>query len=44
MFRIKKNIERTITGEDKNRYGLFMLLLAMASKVYGGAVKLRRTF
>lgn len=43
MILIKENIERTIKGEEKNRYGWFMLFLAMASKIYGGAVKLRRT-
>ncbi len=44
MIRIKENIERVITDDDQNRYGWFMHFLAMASKVYGGVVKLRRTF
>jgi tetraacyldisaccharide 4'-kinase len=41
---IKKKIERVITGGSKNGYGGFVLFLSMVSKVYGGAVKLRRIF
>ncbi len=44
MIYIKKKIERVITGDSKNGYDGFVLLLSMASKVYGGAVKLRRIF
>ena len=44
MIRIKKNIEKVITSDDIQRYGWFVLFLSMVSKVYGGAVKLRRNF
>ena len=44
MIRIKKKIESVIMSDDNNGNGCFLLLLSMASKVYGGAVKLRRTF
>ncbi|MGB2689035.1 MAG: tetraacyldisaccharide 4'-kinase [Desulfobacterales bacterium] len=44
MISIKKKIERVITGDNKNGYGWFVPFLSMASKVYGGAVKLRRIF
>jgi tetraacyldisaccharide 4'-kinase len=44
MNRIKKNIERVITSDNNNRYGWFAPVLSMASKVYGGAAKLRRVF
>ena len=44
MVSIKKKIERIITGDSKSGYGWFVLLLSMVSIVYGGAVKLRRTF
>ncbi|MFZ0482340.1 MAG: tetraacyldisaccharide 4'-kinase, partial [Desulfobacterales bacterium] len=44
MIYIKKKIERVITGDSRNGYDGFVLLLSMASKVYGGAVKLRRIF
>ena len=44
MIRIKKNIEKVITSDDNQRYGWFVLFLSMVSKVYGGAVKLRRNF
>ncbi len=44
MIRIKKKIESVIMGDDNNGNGCFLSLLSMASKGYGGAVKLRRTF
>ena len=44
MISIKKKIERVITGDNKNGYGWFVSFLSMVSKVYGGAVKLRRIF
>jgi len=44
VISIKKKIERVITGGNKNGYGWFVPFLSMASKVYGGAVKLRRIF
>lgn len=44
MIRIKKKIESVIMSDDNNGNGCFLSLLSMASKVYGGAVKLRRTF
>ncbi len=44
MISIKKKIERVITGDNKNGYGWFVPFLSMVSKVYGGAVKLRRIF
>ena len=44
MISIKKKIERVITGYNNNGYGWFVPFLSMASKVYGGAVKLRRIF
>jgi tetraacyldisaccharide 4'-kinase len=44
MIRIKKKIERVIMSDDNNGNGCFLSLLSMTSKVYGGAVKLRRTF
>jgi len=44
VISIKKKIEKVITGDNKNEYDWFMSFLSMASKVYGGAVKLRRIF
>ena len=44
MVSIKKKIERVITGDSRNGCDWFALFLSMASKVYGGAVKLRRIF
>ena len=44
MYSIKKKIESVITGDNKKGYGWFVPLLSMVSKVYGGAVKLRRNF
>lgn len=44
MVSIKKKIERVITGDSRNGYDWFVFFLSMASKVYGGAVKLRRIF
>jgi tetraacyldisaccharide 4'-kinase len=44
VISIKKKIERVITGDNKNGYGWFASFLSMVSKVYGGAVKLRRIF
>jgi len=44
VISIKKKIEEVITGDNKNGYGWFVPFLSMASKVYGGAVKLRRLF
>lgn len=44
MVGIKKKIERVITGDRRNGCDGFVLILSMASKVYGGAVKLRRIF
>jgi tetraacyldisaccharide 4'-kinase len=44
VISIKKRIERVITGDSRNGYDWFVLFLSMASKVYGGAVKLRRLF
>ena len=44
MICIKKKIERVITGDNKNGYDWFAPFLSMISKVYGGAVKLRRIF
>jgi tetraacyldisaccharide 4'-kinase len=44
VISIKKKIERVITGDNKNGYGWFVPFLSMVSKVYGGAVKLRRIF
>jgi tetraacyldisaccharide 4'-kinase len=44
VISIKKKIERVITGDNKNGNGWFVPVLSMASKVYGGAVKLRRIF
>ena len=44
MISIKQKIERVITGDNKNGYGWFVPFLSMVSKVYGGAVKLRRIF
>jgi tetraacyldisaccharide 4'-kinase len=41
---INKKLESVITGDSKNGYGWIAPFLSMASKVYGGAVKLRRTF
>jgi tetraacyldisaccharide 4'-kinase len=41
---IKKKIEKVITSNSKNGYGWFVHFLSMVSKVYGGAVKLRRNF
>lgn len=39
---IKKKIESVMTGDHKNGCGWFVPFLSMVSKVYGGAVKLRR--
>ena len=44
MIRIKKNIEKVITSDDNHGNGWFVHFLSMVSKVYGGAVKLRRNF
>jgi tetraacyldisaccharide 4'-kinase len=44
VISIKKKIERIITGDSRSGYGWFLLFLSMVSIVYGGAVKLRRTF
>ncbi|MDH3875031.1 MAG: tetraacyldisaccharide 4'-kinase, partial [Desulfobacteraceae bacterium] len=44
MISIKKKIERVITGDNENGYSWFVPFLSMVSKVYGGAVKLRRIF
>jgi tetraacyldisaccharide 4'-kinase len=44
VISIKKKIERVITGCNNNGYGWFVPFLSMVSKVYGGAVKLRRIF
>jgi tetraacyldisaccharide 4'-kinase len=44
MIRIKKKIESAIMSADNNGKGCFLSLLSIASKVYGGAVRLRRTF
>lgn len=44
MIRIKKKIESVIMSDDNNGYTWFALFLSIVSKVYGGAVKLRRTF
>jgi tetraacyldisaccharide 4'-kinase len=44
MIRIKKNIDKVITGDNKNGSTWFPPILSVASTVYGGAVKLRRTF
>jgi tetraacyldisaccharide 4'-kinase len=44
VISIKKKIEKVITGDNKNGYGWFVPFLSMASKVYGGAAKLRRLF
>ena len=44
MIRIKKKIESVIMSDDDNGYTWFAPFLSMASKVYGGAAKLRRTF
>jgi len=44
VISIKKKVERIITGDSRKGYGWFVLFLSMASKVYGGAVKLRRAF
>ena len=44
MISIKKKIEKVITGDNENGYGWFVPFLSMVSKVYGGAVKLRRIF
>jgi len=41
---IKKKIEKVITSDGKNGYGWFVHFLSIVSKVYGGAVKLRRNF
>jgi tetraacyldisaccharide 4'-kinase len=44
VISIKKKIERVITGDNKKGYGWFVPFLSVVSKVYGGAVKLRRLF
>ena len=44
MISIKKKIERVITGDNENGYSWFVPFLSMVSKVYSGAVKLRRIF
>ena len=44
MIRIKKNIEKVISSDDYHGNGWFVHFLSMVSKVYGGAVKLRRNF
>jgi tetraacyldisaccharide 4'-kinase len=44
MIRIKKKIESVIMSDDDNGYTWFAPFLSMASRVYGGAAKLRRTF
>lgn len=44
MIRIKKKIERVIMSDDNHGNGCFLSLLSMASKVYGGAAKLKRIF
>jgi tetraacyldisaccharide 4'-kinase len=44
VISIKKKIERIITGDNKKGYGWLVSFLFMISKIYGGAVKLRRLF
>ena len=44
MITIKKKIESIITDDNKNGCGWFASFLGSISKVYGGAVKLRRVF
>lgn len=44
MIRIKKNIEKVIASDNNHGNGWFVHFLSMVSKVYGGAVKLRRNF
>ena len=44
MIRIKKKIESVITSDGKYGYNWVAPFLSMASKVYGGAAKLRHSF
>ena len=44
MVGIYKKIEKVITSDSRNGYDWLVLFLSMASKVYGGVVKIRRIF
>jgi len=44
VIRIQKKVERVIKSDDNDGNGWIAPFLSMASKVYGGAVKIRRDF